>query len=53
MCGTVTLSAVLYGCETWSVTFREKHSLRVLKNRVLRKILSYKMDDVTGVEKTA
>jgi hypothetical protein len=38
MYGTVTLSAVLYGCETWYVTLREEHSLRVFKNRVLRKI---------------
>jgi hypothetical protein len=29
---------VLYGCETWSLTLREEHRLRVFENRVLRKI---------------
>jgi hypothetical protein len=28
-----------YGCETWSVTLREKHRVRVLENRVLRNYL--------------
>jgi len=46
--GTVTLSAVLYGCETWSVTLREEDSLRVFENWVLRKIFGHKMDEVTG-----
>jgi hypothetical protein len=27
---------VLYGCETWSLTSREEHILRVSENRVLR-----------------
>jgi len=27
---------VLYGCETWSLIFREAHRLRVFENRVLR-----------------
>jgi len=27
---------VLYGCETWSLTLREEHRLRVFENRVLR-----------------
>jgi hypothetical protein len=26
----------LYGCETWSLTVREEHRLRVFDNRVLR-----------------
>jgi hypothetical protein len=38
---------VLYGCETWSLTFREEHILRVL-NRVLRRIFGPKRDEVTG-----
>jgi hypothetical protein len=29
---------VLYGCETWSLTLGEEHSLRVFKNGVSRKI---------------
>jgi hypothetical protein len=32
----VILSVVLYGCETWSLTLREEHRLRVFENRVLR-----------------
>jgi hypothetical protein len=35
---TVILPAVLYGCETWSLTLREDHRLRVFENRVLRKV---------------
>jgi hypothetical protein len=39
---------VLYGCETWSITLREEHRLRVFKNRVLRRIFGPKRDEVTG-----
>jgi hypothetical protein len=28
--------AVLYGCESWSLTLRDEHRLRVFENRVLR-----------------
>jgi hypothetical protein len=45
--GTVTLPAVLCGCETWSVTLRGEHSLRVFEKRVLRKIFGHKRDEVT------
>jgi hypothetical protein len=38
---------VLYGCETWSLTVREEHKLRVFGNRVLR-IFGPKTDEVTG-----
>jgi hypothetical protein len=38
---------VLYGCETWSVTLREEHRLRVFENRVLRGIFGPKGDEVT------
>jgi hypothetical protein len=38
---TIILPVVLYGCETWSLTLREEHRLRVLENRVLRKIFGY------------
>jgi hypothetical protein len=38
----------LYGCETWSVTLREEHRLRVFENRVLRRIFGPKRDEVTG-----
>jgi hypothetical protein len=39
---------VLYGCETWSLTVREEHKLRVFENRVLRSIFGPKRDGVTG-----
>jgi hypothetical protein len=39
---------VLYGCETWSLTLREEHGLRVFGNRVLRRIFGPKRDEVTG-----
>jgi hypothetical protein len=35
---TVIFPFVLYGCETWSLTLREEHRLRVFENRVLRRI---------------
>ena len=44
---------VLYGCETWSVTFREERRLRVFENGMLRRILGPRKDKVTrGMEKT-
>jgi hypothetical protein len=42
------MPVVLYGCETWSLTLREKHRLRVFKNRVLRGIFGPKRDEVTA-----
>jgi hypothetical protein len=39
---------VVYGCETWSLTLREEHRLRVFGNRVLRRIVGPKRDEVTG-----
>jgi hypothetical protein len=45
---TIILPVVLYGCETWSLTLREKHRLRVFENRVLRSIFGPKRDEVTG-----
>jgi hypothetical protein len=45
---TVILSVVLYGCETWSLTLREEHRLRVFENWVIRRIFGPKRDEVTG-----
>jgi hypothetical protein len=45
---TIILPAVLYGCETRSLTLREEHRLRVFQSRVLRKIFGPKKDEVTG-----
>jgi hypothetical protein len=33
---TIILHVVAYGCETWFLTVREEHKLRVFENRVLR-----------------
>jgi hypothetical protein len=35
----IILPVVLYGCETWSRSLRNEHSLRVFENRVLRRNL--------------
>jgi hypothetical protein len=45
---TAILPMILYGCETWSLTLREEHRLRVFENRVLRRIFRPKEDEVTG-----
>jgi hypothetical protein len=45
---TIILSMALCGCETWSLTLREEHRLRVFENRVLRRIFGPKRDEVTG-----
>jgi hypothetical protein len=45
---TIILPVVLYGCETWSLTLKEEHRLRVFENRVLRRIFGPKRDEVTG-----
>jgi hypothetical protein len=44
----IILPIVLYGCETWSLTLREEHRLRVFENRVLRRIFGPERDEVTG-----
>jgi hypothetical protein len=38
----------LYGREALSDTLREEHSLRVCKNRVLRRIFGPKREEVEG-----
>ena len=49
MYGTIILSVVLYGCETWSLALREKRRLRVFQNRVLRRLFESRKDEVTVV----
>ena len=39
---------VLYGCETWSVTLREKRRLSDFENGVLRKVPWPTVEEVTG-----
>jgi hypothetical protein len=45
---TIILPVVLYGCETWSLTLKEEHRLRVFENRMLRRIFGPKRDEVMG-----
>jgi len=45
---TIFLPDILYGCETWSLTLREKRRLRVFENRVLRRVFEPKRDELTG-----
>ena len=39
---TIILPVVLYGCETWSLTLREEHRLRVFETRVQWRICGLK-----------
>jgi hypothetical protein len=43
---TIILPFVLHGCKTWPLPLWEEHSLAVLENRVLRRILGPKWDKV-------
>jgi hypothetical protein len=42
---TVILPLVLYRGETWSLTLKEEHGLRVFENRVLRMIFGPKREE--------
>jgi hypothetical protein len=44
----IILPVVLYRCETWLLTLREKRRPRVFENRVLRRVFGPKRDEVTG-----
>jgi hypothetical protein len=44
----IILPVILYESETWSLTLREEHRLRVFENRVLRRIFGPTRDEVTG-----
>jgi len=48
ICRTIILPVVLYGCETWWLTLREEHRLRVFENKVLRRVFGPRRDEVTG-----
>jgi hypothetical protein len=48
ICKTIVFPVVLYGCETWSLTLRKEHRVRVFENRVLRRIFGPKRDEVKG-----
>jgi len=44
---TIILPVVLYGCETRSLALMKERKLRVMENRVLRRIFGPKRDEVT------
>ena len=44
----IIFPAVLYWCETCSLTLREERRLRVFENRVLKRVFGPKRDEVTG-----
>lgn len=44
ICKTIIFPVVLYVCETWSLTLREEHKLKVFEKRVLRRVLGLKRD---------
>jgi hypothetical protein len=43
-----SFAVVLYGYETWSLTLRDKHRLRVFVNRELGRIFGAIRDEGTG-----
>jgi hypothetical protein len=45
---TIILPVVLYGCETWSLTFWGEQRFWVFEKRVLRRTFGPKRDEVTG-----
>jgi hypothetical protein len=42
------MPAVLYECDTWSLTVREERRLKVFEKWMLRRIFGPKRDEVTG-----
>jgi hypothetical protein len=38
----------LYEYESWSLTLREEHRLKVIENRLLRRIFGLKRDEMVG-----
>ena len=45
---TIIVPIVLSGCETWSLTLREKRRLTVFENGELRRIFGPKRDEISG-----
>jgi hypothetical protein len=45
---TVNLPVVLYGPETWFLTLREEHKLKVFENTVLRRMFGPQRDEIIG-----
>jgi hypothetical protein len=45
---SLILPVVLYGRDSWSLTLREKHILKMFQNMVLRRIFGPKRAEVIG-----
>jgi hypothetical protein len=45
---SINFPVLWYGCETWSLTSREEHRLKVFETGVLRRIFGLKREAVTG-----
>jgi hypothetical protein len=45
---SIILFVVFYGCETWPVILREERRLKVFEKRMLRKMIGYERERVTG-----
>jgi len=50
---TIILSLVVCGYETWFLTLRKECRLRMLENRMLKRIFGPRRDEATGVENPA
>jgi hypothetical protein len=50
--GSLILDVVLYGCESWFLTLRKEHGLRVFENRVLKGIFGKRRNIVIGDSRT-
>ena len=48
---TIIFHVGSYGCETWSVTLREEHRLRVIENKIPRKVSGPERDEGIGEQK--
>ena len=38
----------MYECETWSLTLKEEYKLRIFENRMRRRIIEPKRNEITG-----
>jgi hypothetical protein len=36
-------------CKTWFLTLREEYKLRVIENRMIKRLFGTKMEEVTGI----
>jgi hypothetical protein len=46
---TIILPVVLHGCETWSLTVKDEHRLRVFENRIARRVFAPKRVEIEEV----